>query len=419
MKEDHIIKSNQYNRQPFWFKMVNGIWKKSYALGSETILDVDSLLKAAKKETGLNDFGKDFWVEPLEVLIKSMNEEANLHPIGRFISRQRLINLLSVRLRAKYYFKKYPEILKQDLYPCKIIVGLQRTGTTKLQRLLASDPDSRSLLSWEALNPSPVKSDIKTGKERIKIAKTSVKALKYMSPGFFAIHPIEYDAPEEDVLLLDVSFLSTTAEATMNVPTYASWLENNDQSPGYQYMVKLLKLLQWQRPGKRWILKTPHHLEFLPLLKKYLGDVQFIWTHRDVKECIPSFLSMVSYSRVLFSNNVNTDAVSDHWLRKNAYMLSKALEFRHEKGNDDMFIDVKYKDLVADPFLALERIYQRNNEVISNELSKTFKEANLKNPKAKYGVHQYDMADFGIDASYFHNYALNYQEFQRNLGMKI
>ena len=93
----------------------------------------------------------------------------------------------------------------------------------------------------------------------------------------------------EDVLLLDVSFLSTTAEATMNVPTYAAWLEKNDQSVAYAYMVKLLKLLQWQRPGKRWVLKTPHHLEFLPLAKKYFGDVQFIWTHRNINECIHQF----------------------------------------------------------------------------------------------------------------------------------
>jgi len=419
MKENHIIKSNQYSRQPFWFKMVNGIWKKTYILGSETILEVDSLLKAAKKETGLNDFGKDFWVEPLQVLVKSMNEEAHLHPIGRFISRQRLINLLCVRLRAEYYFKKHPDILKQELYPCTIIVGLQRTGTTKLQRLLAADPDSRSLLSWEALNPSPIKKDITTGKERIKMAKTSVKALQYMSPSFFAIHPIEFDAPEEDVLLLDVSFMSTTAEATMHVPTYASWLEKNDQSPGYQYMVKLLKLLQWQRPAKRWILKTPHHLEFLPLVKKHLGDVQFLWTHRDVKECVPSFLSMVAYSRVLFSNDVHTDAVARHWLKKNAYMLSKALEFRHEKGNNDLFTDIRYKDLVEDSFLVLERIYQGHNEVISDGLAKTFKEANLKNPKSKYGVHHYEMGDFGIDASYFNEYSVNYQEFQRHLGMHI
>ena len=206
-----------------------------------------------------------------------------------------------------------------------LVIGLQRTGTTKLQRLLASDPDNRAVLSWEALNPAPIKGDDTSGKERIKAAKTSVKALKYMSPGFFAIHPIEYDAPEEDVLLLDVSFLSQTAEATMHVPSYASWLEETDQSVAYEYMVRLLKLLQWQRPAKRWVLKTPHHLEFLDLVHKHFDDVQYIWTHRNVYECVPSFLSMVSYSRRLFSNAVDPQQVAKHWVRKNGYMLSKAL----------------------------------------------------------------------------------------------
>ena len=167
-----------------WFTLINKLWQKTYPLGTKSVLNKESLMKAAKKATGLNDFGIDFWEEPLEIMLKSINEEAQLHPIGRFITRQRIINLLSVRLRAEYYFKKHPEILEQELYPCMVIVGLQRTGTTKLQRLLASDPENRSILSWEALNPAPVNNDIKTGKERIKIAKTSVKALQYMSPGF-------------------------------------------------------------------------------------------------------------------------------------------------------------------------------------------------------------------------------------------
>jgi hypothetical protein len=337
MGADNRIVSSQYNKQPIWFSTLNKLWKTTYPLGSKSSLDKDSLIKAAKKTTGLNDLGDDFWEEPLDRMLLSINEEAQLHPIGQFITRQRIINLLSVRLRAEYYFKKYPEILEQELYPVLLIIGLQRTGTTKLQRLLASDPDNRSILSWEALNPAPIKDDIYTGTERIKIAKTSVKAVQLMSPGFFAIHPIESEAPEEDVLLLDVSFLSTTAEATMNVPSYAAWLEQTDQSPAYAYMVKLLKLLQWQRPAKRWVLKTPHHLEFLDLAKKYFGDVQFIWTHRNVYESVPSFLSMVAYARVLFSNHVIPKEVADHWVRKNGYMLLKALKFHNENNNETFF----------------------------------------------------------------------------------
>jgi len=162
MKAGTTYTSSQFNQQPGWFNAINSVWKKTYPLGTKSTLEIESLKKAAMKDTGLSDFG-DFWEEPLKVMLKSINEEAQLHPIGQFITRQRIINLLSVRLRAEDYFKRYPEILAQELYPCMVIVGLQRTGTTKLQRLLAADPDNRAILSWEALNPSPIKNDDKTG----------------------------------------------------------------------------------------------------------------------------------------------------------------------------------------------------------------------------------------------------------------
>lgn len=412
MRTGKEIKSKNYNRQPYWFNAINTFWKASYPLGTKSKLDKDSLIKAARKATGLHDLGNLFWDEPLERMLTSINEEAQLHPIGQFITRQRIINLLSVRLRAEHYFKKHPEILAQDLYPVMLVIGLQRTGTTKLQRLLASDPDNRAILSWEALNPAPVKGDETTGKERIKTAKTSVKALKYMSPGFFAIHPIEYDAPEEDVLLLDVSFLSQTAEATMHVPSYASWLEEIDQSVAYEYMVRLLKLLQWQRPAKRWVLKTPHHLEFLDLVNKHFGEVQYIWTHRNIYESVPSFLSMVAYSRRLFSNAVDPQQLAKHWVRKNGYMLSRALEFHEANNHISLFTDVPYQHLVADSLGVIKRIYADRQEAISPELMQIFNESNRNNPQGKYGVHKYKLSDFGIDESYIDQFTTAYQQFQ-------
>lgn len=414
MKAGTTYTSSEFNKQPGWFNAINSIWRKTYPLGTKSTLEIESLKKAAIKVTGLSDFG-NFWEEPLKVMLKSINEEAQLHPIGQFITRQRIINLLSVRLRAEDYFKRYPEILAQELYPCMVIVGLQRTGTTKLQRLLAADPDNRAILSWEALNPSPIKGDDKTGEERIKFAKKSVKALKYMSPGFFAIHPIEFEAPEEDVLLLDVSFLSTTTEATMNVPSYAAWLEKNDQSPAYEYMAKLLKLLQWQQPAKRWVLKTPHHLEFLPLAKKYFKDVQFIWTHREVMECIPSFLSMVSYARILFSKEVYQKDVAKHWVRKNGFMLEKALEYRKSMDKEVLFTNVSYKELIKDSLGVIEQIYSDRGEAISPELKTIFEKSNSENPKGKYGIHTYDLKDFGVDKGYVRNFTKGYEAFQQTL----
>ena len=409
------IESADFNKKPLWFNALNGIWRSSYLLGAEVKLDKDVLIKAARNECSLNNFGSDFWDEPLDKLLYSINNEAQLHPIGRFITKKRLENLLSVRLRAEDYFKKHPEILEQDIYPVTVILGLQRTGTTKLQRLLASDPDCRALRSWEALNPSPVKGDDHTGLERIKFAKMSENALKYMSPGFFAIHPVEHLAPEEDVLLLDVSFLSTTAEATMHVPSYASWLETIDQSSAYAYSAKLMKFLQWQQPAKKWVLKTPHHLEFPDLALKHFGDVQFVWTHRNVQEAIPSFLSMVAYSRVLFSNKVDANDVAEHWVKKISYMLTKAMNFRMDPINNQKFIDVSYQELVEDSQAVLTKIYAHHGEVISPELAGIFKQTEANSPKGKYGAHHYDLKDFGIDEAFIRSYTSDYQNYQQSL----
>ena len=156
MKKDIVVKSSHYGHKPWWFKALNTAWSISYPLGTRSSIDKDSLIKAARKATGLNDFGRDFWDEPLDRLLLSIKQEADLHPIGTFITRQRMINLLCVRLRAEEMFRRHPEILDQPQLPVWVILGLQRTGTTKLHRLLAADPDNRVLLSWEALNPVPL-----------------------------------------------------------------------------------------------------------------------------------------------------------------------------------------------------------------------------------------------------------------------
>lgn len=395
------FKSIHFNEMPGWFNGINRIWKYSYPIGTRIKLDKDNLIKTAKRETGLTDLGKDFCDEPLERLLKAMNEEARLHPIGYFISKKRLVNLLSTRLKAEWWFQMNPSILDQKLYPVTLISGLQRTGTTKLQRLLSADPDARSLLSWEALNPSP---PIHGKDNRIKFAKTSEKVLKIMAPRFFTIHPVEHLSQEEDILLLDVSFLSTTPEATMHVPSYASWLEGIDQSPAYEYTVKLLKLLQWQSPGKRWVLKSPHHLEFLDLVKKYYGNVQFIWTHRKLTDCVPSFLSMMAHSQSIFSDHVDLGNITNHWLNKTSYMLEKAIQFRESEDNNELFIDNYYDDFLEDPIGKIRNIYERM-DIWEPGLRTHFESIESKNIRGKYGAHNYSLEDFNLtDKNIQNNY---------------
>ena len=410
MKSDSIAHSRNFEKRPFWFTLVNSSWKATYFLGTKIILDKDELIRSAKKVTGLDDLGKDFSDEPLEKLLRSVNEEADLHPVGRFITRQRFISLLSIRLRAEYFFHRHPEILEQPLYPAWIIIGLQRTGTTKLQRLLAADPDHRVIPSWEVINPIPLTLNEKARDKRIAVARTSVRALKLMSPGFFAIHPIDIYEPEEDILLLDVSFLSTTPEAMMHVPSYADWLEKTDQSAAYAYAAKLLKFMQWKKPAKRWVLKTPHHLEFPDLIEKHFGEVHYLWPHRRIYESVPSFLSMVTYNHMIFSDHVDEKRIAAHWIRKTGYMLDKALDYRVKDNNPARFTDIYYDDLIRNSEKELSRIYSLDGG-LTPELITRFGNHEQDHPHRKYGTHHYSLADFGLTEADIDKHTRRYRQF--------
>lgn len=413
MRDQRIVTPEGYRSKPFWFSALNTTWKQLYGIGAKVNLDKDHLIRLARKETGLKDFGPDFWEEPLDRLLAAIEHEAELHPVGRFITQQRMKSLLAIRLRAADLFRRKPEILEQELYPVLLICGLQRTGTTKLQRLLSGDPDNRVLYSWEALNPIPLSDSPREMDQRIAAAKLSERALRWMSPGFFSIHPVEYQKPEEDILLLDTTFLSTTPEATMHVPSYAAWLEQTDQSPAYAFAVQLLKALQAQRPGKRWVLKSPHHMEFLDLARKHFGDVQYIWTHRDIRQSLASFLSMVAHGQTLFSDRVLLKDVAQHWVRKTDYMLSRGIAFRQQHP-EEHYTDVDYQQLVDQPLSVLEDIYRGITE-INDTLRERFVSTEMANAQHRFGRHQYKLEDFEVPQATIDAMVVRYADFLKHL----
>ncbi|HET8705238.1 MAG TPA: sulfotransferase [Pseudomonadales bacterium] len=393
-----IETSNNYNKpyRPLPIALFNSVGRVVEKLGAIPDLNVHHLMENARKKTGLIDFGDEFFVEPLTVLVDSINREAHLTPLGKLIQKNRLESALVVRLRAQQLFKLHPEILKVDLGKIIIIAGLQRTGTTTLHRLLASDPKMRALYAWEALNPVPLPRE-KPGHPdaRIAQAKTAEKGLAYLAPEFFAIHPVEHDAPEEDVLLLDLSFMSQSPEATLNVPTYADWLEKQDHTKAYEYLYKILQLLHWQRPAQNWVLKTPHHMEYLDVILKVFPNAYIVQTHRDPQKTTGSFCSMVSHGRGVFSDEVDAVAVARHWVRKVNRLMQLSMQVR-ASGFESRFIDVSYYDLLKDPIREVERIYQFAGIPFDIDAIRAAEATKEKNVQHRYGRHHYNLADFGL-----------------------
>jgi NAD(P)-dependent dehydrogenase (short-subunit alcohol dehydrogenase family) len=358
-------------------------------------LEVPALVRAARRRTGLEDFGDEGFVPALERLVTALREEARLTPTGHVIQHARLVGALCVRLRLRALERAHPELETLPLPPVVVIAGVQRTGTTKLHRLLAADPDTRALRSWEALDPVPSPGEARgQGHRRRRRARLAQGALAYLAPDFFAVHPVEADAPEEDVLLLDLSFMSQTPEATLHVPSYARWLETQDHAPAYGLLRRLLRVLTWQQPGRRWVLKTPEHMEHLDALLGTFPEARVVWTHRDPLATMASFCSMVAHGRGIFSDHVDPHEVGRHWLRKVRRMGLRALDVR--RRHPERFVDVAYEDLVRDPLGQLERIYAALGEPLGIRARAAMQALDARAVQHRHGVHRYVLDDFGL-----------------------
>jgi len=365
-------------------------------------ISVDDVLAAAKRKSGLSDFGDEAFMEPLEILVDSINREAALNSVGRIIIRGRIVGVLINKLVAQDAIARHPEILDVRVEAPIVIAGLARTGTTMLHRLIARDPSIRSLASWEAINPAPrVERQPRRGQPdpRFAQAAKAAKGLKYMSPGFFAIHPAEPDAPEEEVILLEQAFLTTTPEAMMNVPTYSEWLEQQDHVPAYRALRRMMQYLQWQRPGPdrrvRWVLKTPHHQEYFDPLLEVFPKATLVHTHRDPLKTSPSLFSMLTHLQMIFSDEVDPNRVANHWLNKIENMIRRTIATRDRVG-DRGFVDVSYYDLVKDPMPEVERIYEAAGIALTPDARQAMEASRKVDKQHRYGRHQYSLEDFGM-----------------------
>ncbi len=384
--------------RPRAIAVANGIGRGLARIGLRANLEEASLLAAARRAGKGRRFADESFREPLGRLLRALDCEARLHPLGRAILRQTLVRLLLNRLRLEAACQEHSEIEAIAVDSPVFIVGLQRTGTTLLHRLLAVDPALRPLASWEALNPAPFPG---TGPRaggrdpRMRSAEWAERGLRYLAPDFFAIHPVEAHAPEEDVLLLDFSLLSPTAEASQNLPSYSQWLEEVDHRPAYRYFRRMIQLLLWQKPG-RWLGKTPHHLEYLDVLLDVFPDAKIIHTHRDPLRALPSFCSMLFHARGIFSDRVDPREVGRQWTHKQVRMVERGMVVRDRVGAES-FADVSYTALIADPIKQVRRIYDFLELDLAPETERRMQAWISGNPQHRLGRHDYRLEDFGLD----------------------
>ncbi|MXX96468.1 MAG: sulfotransferase [Rhodothermaceae bacterium] len=409
MGKSDFVTTTDYERpyRPFFIKVYNGL---SGRFGPPGYLEAEVLVEQAKRITGLEDLGDSKFFEALEVLVKSMNDEARLTATGRLVQKSRLTRALVHRFRIRDLLRKHPEINEVDLGKIILVTGLQRTGTTLLQRLLNTNPAIRGISGGELLEPVPAGNMNRRGTFSRKFYSFMAhQAISYLSPQFKSIHPISRREPEEDVMLLDLSFMSQSPEATMHVPSYSRWLEDQDHTQAYEFLRGVLKVLCWQRPGSQWVLKTPNHMEYLDIFLNTFPDAKIVLTHRDPRKALPSFCSMVAHGRGIFSDQVDPEEIARHWCRKIRRMI-EVTEMVRSGEETDRFMDVSYYDLIADPVTQLREIYEWIGINFDDEAVRQAGQYIKANPQNRFGRHSYSLNDFGLSEEVIEEHFSGYRE---------
>src|SRR5678815_1683799 len=245
-------------------------------------LDENSLLAEARRDTGLDDFGDDGWIEHFRALLKAIEAEANLNLMGRLLTRAEFIIYLEARLRMQDYFKRFPEINEQVIKEPVMLLGHGRTGTTILHETLSCDPQFRIVKRWEALYPAPPPEEATYLTDpRIQKAHDFITIYDRITPEWQTMHKYGGDLPVECAEYLYASFLSNVYLFAFQIPSYAEYLGRQDTLYTIRWHERVLKFLQWKYKKNHWLLKNPIWIDMIPLVLKVYPDAKIILTHRD------------------------------------------------------------------------------------------------------------------------------------------
>ncbi|BAX90440.1 sulfotransferase family protein [Mycobacterium shigaense] len=337
------------------------------AIAPGTPLDADVLHAQASADTGLHDFGPGDYRERLDVYLAALREIAGLHPAGIVNFYGQVLQLLKNRLLLTDLLTRHPEIDDIELRSPVVIAGLPRTGTTHLHNLLAAPPTFRTMPYWESVEPFPLPAEVGVEPDpRRARMDVAVGLVDTVMPHFALMHEMTTDHVHEEIQLLANDFSTMLFETLGEVPRWRDYYRAHDQTPHYRYLARQLKAMQFLRGGRRWLLKSPQHLEQVPVLDRVFGDSIVVFTHRDPVPVALSMIAMITYSARMHRTPVPVEQIARSWIDRLDQMLTALIRDRDTLG-PERSIDIRFDDFMANELGVAEHVYALADEPFTDD----------------------------------------------------
>jgi hypothetical protein len=359
-----------------------------------------AVLDHARARTGLSDFGPDDFRARLNMLLTEWNADAGISNIHRHTLWGYVTRYAANRLLFQDILKKHPEIHDEVIEKPIIVAGLPRSGTTHLVNILAADARLRSLPLWESYEPLPMPGEamLPDGTDpRYQRCADAWEQLRASVPLLAAMHPMEPDHIHEELELMGPDFASYNFEWISKVPQWRDHYYATDQTPHYEYLKTALKVLQWIRGPRRWVLKCPQHMEQLPVLKKVFPDATVVITHRDPVAVIQSAVTMTGYCQRFYRNSVEPEELIAYWSDRIEHLLRACVADR-AVWPEAQSVDVYFHEFMADDMATVEKIEAKAGMPMTPAVRAQIDQFLKDHPRGKEGRVIYNLQrDFGTD----------------------
>jgi len=377
-------------------RLLNTLGPLVKALGLWPRVDVERQMRATERKYGRNNWTPEL-LRALPPRAKAFNEDADLSLFGALVIKGQFLKSMDNAMALENLIAQHPEILDVEIRRPLFVLGLARTGTTLLQRLLSLHEGARYLPFWEGYSPYPRKlGHHQGGKDgRWREANNRLKLLNWVGPEFNKIHPIEVDDPEECYHLFRNHFLVPPGFDFAYVPSYWKWWDARSHQDVYRMHKRQLQALQWLDPKQHWVLKCPNHLSGLQYLLETYPDARIVYTHRNPEKTVPSLCSLAAVTWCMTSDTVDLAKVGEFGLDL-AERCEAAGRAALQLVPPGQIIHVEYEDLVRDPTTMALSIYDRLGYPFDPGLKERALQWLAEHPSDKHGKHNYALDDFGL-----------------------
>lgn len=383
-------------------KFVNSLLDIARRMGPNLLrFDRDAILDWARRRTGLHDLGDGRYVEVLGNMIENA-KDTEITPMGEFllnfIVRKTAVN----RLRIEDHIKRHPGIEDTPVISPMFVIGLARTGTTLLQNVLSTGPGYRALRLWELATPYPLHRDRERDRRmRLRKADLPLRLMRAAMPDMAIAHDVRAETKEECWILLANTLVLTHTDLVTGLHGWNEYLVDMDRSWVFEEYKRMLQLLAYVTPTKRFVLKCPTHIWNIEPILEVFPDACLIWTHRDPVKSIASACSLISIGRKLFLGRIDPRKVGEMIEDRTHSVIRGAMKARENAG-DESFYDVNFETLVRDIPAEVARIRDhfglpheaKHEEEVRKYLEKPRKD---KPGKHRYGPEQFHLSPEEIE----------------------